>query len=215
MNQTVSAWLANSEDGYCQTTTTGDGGDCLAGMKGNWPMAEVGPDSTWHHAVGACAQKCNACPQCNAISLSLIEKDCSWYQSCEHPTLGGGVSTAGTFISGKVSWPVIPGAISFQHAKHEIPSVKRSRLRHVLCRHVGLAAHANTCLCSPQGCFPHTRCEASALCSRVATASDQVIVQEPPAGVGIATVLAQENRRRTGLRTPQEVNPPPPENAAS
>jgi hypothetical protein len=65
----------SSEEGYCEETRTGDGGDCEAGSKGSWRLGEAGMAD-----VRSCLRRCVlTCARCAFVSVSVPERDCSWY----------------------------------------------------------------------------------------------------------------------------------------
>ena len=68
------AWLAASHEGYCGVTTTDSG--CGAGSnKGSWTLQAP----TWAAATAECLQRCASCQRCSYLSLSLDQRDCSWF----------------------------------------------------------------------------------------------------------------------------------------
>ena len=53
-------------------------GDCEAGDKGSFAMGtRLPPTAAW------CTAACLSCPRCRYVSLSVDEKDCSWFHECE------------------------------------------------------------------------------------------------------------------------------------
>ena len=63
--------------GYCETTSIGEGHWCT-GRKGAWPIADE----------AQCLAACAACPRCYYVSHSMggprmQEPDCSWFASCD------------------------------------------------------------------------------------------------------------------------------------
>jgi FkbM family methyltransferase len=74
-------WLKASSVGHCGATEYG-AGDCAHGAKGAWalPWWEV---VDWHVAAASCLRRCARCAQCRHISVSLQDKDCSWYLRCD------------------------------------------------------------------------------------------------------------------------------------
>lgn len=74
------ATWSSERAGYCAETTTGDAGDCERGERGSWRL-------TMRHGIWdeyACVRHCvRSCPRCRYVSVSLAQKDCSWYHSCD------------------------------------------------------------------------------------------------------------------------------------
>jgi|LauGreSBDMM110SN_4_FD.fasta_scaffold67329_1 hypothetical protein len=60
--------------GYCGITSSSMG-NCERGNMGSWQGLD--------HS--ACIQRCQRCTRCNFISVSHVEKDCSWYTACGLP----------------------------------------------------------------------------------------------------------------------------------
>ena len=66
--------------GYCAPTKSVYGGDCHAGLSGSWMAKEHGIFS-----LDGCMARCRLCPQCNFVSFSSLQNDCSWYNDCRQP----------------------------------------------------------------------------------------------------------------------------------
>ena len=79
MNSSRAAFVGK---GYCTATTDGWAGDCEKGLLGTWRM---GPDLP---NVAACIKRCQACVRCRFVSVSTINRDCSWYAGCTTGSLG-------------------------------------------------------------------------------------------------------------------------------
>ena len=77
----VDRWLAEALDGYCGEAE--NGGDCLHGDQGSWPLSAFDARS-WRSAAAACTALCAGCKRCHLISTSLQWKDCTWWHGrCE------------------------------------------------------------------------------------------------------------------------------------
>jgi len=63
--------------GHCGPTT--EIGDCSAGASGSFGGRDW---SSWSKAAHWCLQRCARCARCQFISVSLAERDCSWFASC-------------------------------------------------------------------------------------------------------------------------------------
>ena len=79
----VEAWraseLPNWRSGFCKRTAfTGCGAGAASGA---WQLSR---DSvrTWNAAAYLCVSRCLTCPRCRFVSLSLRERDCSWFHDC-------------------------------------------------------------------------------------------------------------------------------------
>ena len=72
----TAAW--QSSTGFCGVTAADNRGDCVVGSSGN--LRVHGNLSTWPQLTRACLRECSKCDRCNFISISLSEKDCSWYR---------------------------------------------------------------------------------------------------------------------------------------
>ena len=82
--------------GYCRPTRTGDAGDCRRGAQGSWLLPAEG---NWSGEAG-CLARCRGCGNCRYVSVSLRERDCSWYRECSLD----GLQTA--FSAGHRTYPV-------------------------------------------------------------------------------------------------------------
>jgi len=65
--------LSHAHRGYCEPAFNGD---CESDSKGAWTLAAREPFS-------ACYARCMACANCNFVSFSAKERDCSWYSECD------------------------------------------------------------------------------------------------------------------------------------
>ena len=82
----VHDWLHLAQPGYC------DGTDylpdvvsqrkCEQGNLGGWRLTAAQARS-WVDAVTICQQRCTMCANCNFISVSLEQRDCSWFRKCD------------------------------------------------------------------------------------------------------------------------------------
>ena len=75
------ALLNSSRDGHCGMTTEGSFGDCGSGDRGAFGLAEI-EALLWSTAISRCVQLCAACARCRFASISIDNKDCSWYSEC-------------------------------------------------------------------------------------------------------------------------------------
>ena len=84
-----SEFLARARLGFCNTTI--DSGDCSIGEAGSfgevnapWEKRKLSKDDPtpqmMTQAVQSCLSACNACRQCNYVSISWYFKDCA----CPH-----------------------------------------------------------------------------------------------------------------------------------
>ena len=66
--------------GYCNTTEYSDP-ECgeVGAHKGSW----IVPVPSEEAAQLGCIRRCVACDACHYISLSLTDRDCSWFDSCK------------------------------------------------------------------------------------------------------------------------------------
>lgn len=68
--------------GYCAATEPSSG-DCsssgLEGLQGSWPLA---PHDSVENAARYCFSRCAGCARCRFVSLSVDNKDCSWFYEC-------------------------------------------------------------------------------------------------------------------------------------
>ena len=77
MATNVSSWKDTAVRGHCGPTT--EIGDCSAGASGSFGGRDW---SSWSKAAHWCLQRCARCARCQFISVSLAERDCSWFASC-------------------------------------------------------------------------------------------------------------------------------------
>lgn len=77
----VLAQLAAFRRGYCDETLAGPS-DCVTADQGAWPMTAHNT-SAWTLALEDCRARCHSCHRCNYISVSLYEKECSWFNMCD------------------------------------------------------------------------------------------------------------------------------------
>ena len=73
---------ASYGSGFCQATEEGKPGDCSVGTMGSWGLGARHTIS-WKVASQVCMHRCLACNRCRFVSVSLTQKDCSWYASCD------------------------------------------------------------------------------------------------------------------------------------
>ena len=66
----------DAKDGYCAFTDFNEG-DCDNGASGSFEMGSRLPDARHCHAA------CLSCPRCRYVSMSLEQKECSWFHSCK------------------------------------------------------------------------------------------------------------------------------------
>ena len=68
--------------GFCAVTRDNPG-DCSKPGKGSWPISvhqQTGP-----YTLELCAERCAKCDSCHYVSLSTVNKECSWYTVCNPP----------------------------------------------------------------------------------------------------------------------------------
>ena len=82
-------FLARARPGHCGTTA--ENADCIIGESGSftevpqrWPEKKTVPTTQlMRQIVRSCLYACDACAQCNYISVSWHFRDCSWYTACD------------------------------------------------------------------------------------------------------------------------------------
>ena len=75
---TVLAWLRAAQPGYIDVTTGPVSGNCDRSYKGAWRLNFTESRSV-ASSTAACLDKCDRCANCNYISVSSWERDCSWF----------------------------------------------------------------------------------------------------------------------------------------
>jgi len=75
---TVLAWLRAAQPGYIDVTTGPESGNCERSYKGAWRLNFTESRSV-ASSTAACLDKCDRCANCNYISVSSWERDCSWF----------------------------------------------------------------------------------------------------------------------------------------
>ena len=73
-------WLAASHFGSCAVTTEDGGRRCDDGDQGAWRLRSSG---SWVLAAEECLERCRACTRCRYVSITLWDRDCSWYSRCD------------------------------------------------------------------------------------------------------------------------------------
>jgi hypothetical protein len=76
------AWYTSSSPGYCGITAGGERGNCDIGTKGNLAVSSKDA-ATWSTLTKACLRECAKCDRCRYVSMSVVEKDCSWFFCCD------------------------------------------------------------------------------------------------------------------------------------
>ena len=66
----------SSLQGTCDTTSIG--GSCTRDDKGAWGLLRRDPQQM----LRSCLQRCRRCENCNYVSVSVQEEDCSWFRDC-------------------------------------------------------------------------------------------------------------------------------------
>ena len=70
-----------AESGFCGHTAFGP---ACQGSNGALPLDSLQPRRRdWRAAFEACEAACRACDNCNYVTVSLKDKDCSWYRDCD------------------------------------------------------------------------------------------------------------------------------------
>ena len=79
------------QDGYCYATPLGEEGSCDTGRHGAWDTAVYSIRNMQHYI-----RKCLRCANCNFVSYTAQQNDCSWYSRCPMHNLyqGHGAVTA-------------------------------------------------------------------------------------------------------------------------
>ena len=72
---------ATTVHGFCDATQLDDHSDCEQDDKGAfpWPWRSA----SWEEALAFCRESCLRCARCNAVSVSLQWRDCSWFNECD------------------------------------------------------------------------------------------------------------------------------------
>lgn len=101
----VTRFLQEAQPGFCAGTD--DAGEivnaarCETAGKGNWALMRSQVKS-WETAVATCQQRCSLCKNCHYLSISLDQRDCSWFRHCDLSKLhtrDPSVAIAGSFKS--------------------------------------------------------------------------------------------------------------------
>lgn len=95
-NESVARWLRAARRGHCGETR--DEGSCSCGERGAFGL-KPREAASWAAAARACMRLCRGCARCAYFSVSLRERDCSWYAGCE---LGNLRASSGSFRSGQL-----------------------------------------------------------------------------------------------------------------
>ena len=97
---TVLAWLRAAQPGVIAVTTGPVSGNCDRSYKGAWRL-NFTESRTVASSTAACLDKCDRCANCNYISVSAWERDCSWFMQRDTTT----PSRVGTSETGFLSGP--------------------------------------------------------------------------------------------------------------
>lgn len=172
-------WLSGARDGYCAATSVGPS-DCEHADKGSWPLAH--PDMafqwTWRPALLHCLARCQNCRRCSFVTVSVVDKDCSWYHECNlqnlHQDLGKGRFKSGRALHrmANLSLAQPPTTGSFTEAalvattqELEQPDVRnalhawRTHSRRGTCG-VTQRLDEGDCVAGDSGCWELSACEA-------------------------------------------------------
>ena len=84
--------------GLCTATADGWQGDCAHGALGTWPLRP----GTAVYDRRSCVERCRACARCRFVSVSLENRDCSWYSDCPWEALRLDVGGADTYWTRQV-----------------------------------------------------------------------------------------------------------------
>lgn len=93
---TVLAWLRAAQPGVIAVTTGPVSGNCDRSYKGAWRL-NFTESRTVASSTAACLDKCDRCANCNYISVSAWERDCSWFMQRDTTTP---LALATGFLSG-------------------------------------------------------------------------------------------------------------------
>lgn len=77
----IRQWQSGSHRGKCGPTVSDDPGDCESGDRGMWRLTTF-DSSRPALAASACLHRCSRCRRCNFISVSHLNNDCSWFNTC-------------------------------------------------------------------------------------------------------------------------------------
>jgi 5-methylcytosine-specific restriction endonuclease McrA len=77
--------------GSCGATEFSSHVDCRFADRGAWHTA---PGMNASRGKQQCARRCESCENCRFVSFSAVERDCSWYASCDTLIPGVGHETA-------------------------------------------------------------------------------------------------------------------------
>lgn len=72
-------WIKRSRVGFCSVTDEADKGNCNVGASGSFGFADDDPGTSWNRSVAACLWHCRRCARCRFVSVSLRQRDCSWF----------------------------------------------------------------------------------------------------------------------------------------
>lgn len=109
----VRSWLARSQHGACSGTSDHarfTAPSCDSGSIGAFRLPSTGVGS-WTTAAAQCLQKCRDCPRCTHISISVMQRECSWFHKCHLRKFMASVPPefrrviSGLFLSGPVQEP--------------------------------------------------------------------------------------------------------------
>ena len=79
--------------GLCAATADGWQGDCSRGALGTWPLKQ----GTAVFDRRSCVERCRTCARCRFVSVSLENRDCSWYSDCPWESLRLDIGGANTY----------------------------------------------------------------------------------------------------------------------
>jgi hypothetical protein len=81
----AACWLRAAQPGVIAVTTGPVSGNCDRSYKGAWRL-NFTESRTVASSTAACLDKCDRCANCNYISVSAWERDCSWFMQRDTTT---------------------------------------------------------------------------------------------------------------------------------
>ena len=71
-----------ASNGTCAVTTMNGPASCSEEMDGAWSLR--GADAlSWGRAYRSCRAGCLECANCAYVSVSLVDRECSWFAACD------------------------------------------------------------------------------------------------------------------------------------
>ena len=117
----VTDFLKNARDGYCGTTIENAAGECANGAIGNFNTNLKMEHYSVQQLAAECMALCAQCEQCEFVSMSALNRDCSWFAECElqelYTAVGGFISGAAKLRREASPQPWAPSALELSGAE--------------------------------------------------------------------------------------------------